>query len=436
MKTRAYVETDFPGNAVAVELLLFDFCGFFQSRVWMSTSSNQWYVEMSAGITLGPMPFAAVVKLAETSAIIRDDRVREESSRDWKSAHQVPGLFADKETSGSDSGVASLSGFEVAKHADESTTGKHVKPDELTPASAATDGVIRLDGFEVLFGESETTSADDVDDPASALLRAAASLKAAEPEPTHPGKVKPKIKVDGGQGGTSMPSSKLEIPDDVIPQLDIPAPAPLNVPSPEPVPSRTLDVPESSSISTEPETAEADAELDLAALVSAGVEDGAPPAPQISTAAPPQLKPTNQLKPPIQPWRPPTDRVKQLAIPGCLAFAAVIGVWSLLSLLTPDMEVATYDQYASIYQEYQTFAELPDSGNWSQFATRAKAELDETLPDLEAVAVPGERGKSLLLYAGRDLRTALELTPGAENSHAERLAGFFKQLNELHASGE
>ena len=405
----------------------------------MCTSSNQWYVEMSAGITLGPMPFAAVVELAETCAIIRDDRVREESSMDWKSAYHVPGLFSDAENSGTDSGVVSLPDCEVANYADESTTDRHVKFDEATPASAATDGVIRLDGFEVLLGESETTSADDVGDPASALLRAAASLETAEPP--LPRNVKPKNSVEGWPGGATKSSPKLDVPDDVISQLDIPAPTPLSIPSPEPAPSRTLDVPEKSPISTEPESTEADTRdarplPDLAALVSEAVEDGAAPAPQISTAAPPQLKPTNQLKPPIQPWRPPTDRVKQLAIPGCLAFAAVIGVWSLLSLLTPDMEVATYDQYASIYQEYQTFAELPDSSNWSQFATRAKAELDETLPDLEAVAVPGERGKSLLLYAVRDLRTALELTPGAENPHAERLAGFFEQLNELHASGE
>ena len=94
---------------------------------------------------------------------------------DWKSAYHVPGLFSDAENSGTDSGVVSLSDCEVANYADESTTGRHAKFDEATPASAATDGVIRLDGFEVLLGESETISADDVDDPASALLRAAAS---------------------------------------------------------------------------------------------------------------------------------------------------------------------------------------------------------------------------------------------------------------------
>jgi len=398
----------------------------------MCTSSNQWYVEMSAGITLGPMPFAAVVELAETSAIIRDDRVREESSMDWKSAYHVPGLFSDAENSGTDSGVVSLSDCDVANYADESTTGRHAKFDQATPASAATDGVIRLDGFEVLLGESETISADDVDDPASALLRAAASLKTAEPTPTHPEKVKSKTKVNGGQGGISKPSLRLEISDDVIPQLDIPAEAPLNVPSPEPAPSRTLDVPESSTIYTEPEADARDErpQLDLAALVSEGVKDEVAPTSPNSAAGPPQLNPT------IQPWRPPTNRLKLLIVRGCLALAAVIGAWLLFSPLRPDMEVATYHQYASIYQEYQTFAELSDSGSWSQFATRAKSELDESLPDLEAVSVPGEHSKSLLLYAGRDLRTALDLNLGVVNPHAERLAGFFEQLNELHASGE
>ena len=376
----------------------------------MSTSSNQWYVEMSAGITLGPMPFSAVVELAETSAIMRDDRVREGSSTEWKSAHQVPGLFTDEEKSGTSSGVASLSVFELTRHADKSTTDKHVKSDEPTTASAASDGVIRLDSFEVLLGESETTSADDVDDPASALLRAAASLKTAEPLPTHPGKPKPKTKVDGGQGGTSQPICKLEISDDVIPDSDIPASEQLNVPSLEPALSRTLDVPESSRIYTEPEVdiRNARPQLDLSALVSVDVKDEAAP----------------------------TNRLKLLTVQGGLALAAVVGAWLFFSLLTPDMEVATYYQYASIYQEYQTFAELPDSGSWSQFATRAKSELDESLPELEAVSVPGERSKSLLLYAGRDLRTALDLNPGVANPHAERLAGFFEQLNEQHASGE
>ena len=113
---------------------------------------------------------------------------------------------------------------------------------------------------------------------------------------------------------------------------------------------------------------------------------------------------------------------------------AVAGTWTLFTLLKPDMEVGTYDQYAAIYLEYQSLTESPDSGSWPEFTTRAKAELDKTLPNLEAAAVPGERSKSLLLYAGRDLRTTLDLTPEAINPHAERLAGFFKQLNELHGS--
>ncbi|MFT5323484.1 MAG: hypothetical protein ACI8P0_001333 [Planctomycetaceae bacterium] len=430
----------------------------------MSTSSNQWYVEMSAGITLGPMPFDAIVELAETSAIMRDDRVREESSKDWKSAHDVPGLFvdggsADLGSGDLSSGVVSLSGFEVAEPSTEPRTQEPLKSKEPATPPEATDGVVRLGKFRVLLGESETTTEND-DDPASALLRAASSLETVEPKPVPAKKVKPLGKKQPEQRETSKPDSSLEIPDDGIPALDIPAldipaldipaldipaldiPA-LDIPAEMPTggspaldpPSHPLDIPESQSVASqprpiEPDTREAPAPLDLAALINAGVEDGAPPthpAPAPAATPPP-------FKPPIKPWKPPVDQFKSLAVRGGLALAAVVVVWTLASLVMPDMEEATYDQYAAIYLEYQSLTETPDSGSWSEFATRAKAELDDSLPQLEAAAVPGERSKSLLLYAGRDLRTALNLTPGANNPHAKRLAGFFEQLNELHAS--
>jgi hypothetical protein len=399
----------------------------------MSTSSNQWYVEMSAGITLGPMPFDDVVELAETSAIMRGDRVREESSKEWKSAHEVPGLFADGGSNDSDSGVVSLSGFEVAQASTEARTQEPAKSEEPAPTPEVTDGVVRLGEFEVLLGVSET-AAENADDPASALLRAASSLETVEPTAVAPRKVEPVKKREPEQRAVAKPVPSLVSPDDGIPALDIPSEIP---PSSSPAlapPSHTLDLRETAAVAndartSEPDTREARAPLDLATLVSAGVEDGPAPAPPVPAAAPPPFKP------PFKPWRPPVKlRNKQLVVRGSFALAAVAGVWGLFSLLKSDMEVATYDQYAAIYLEYESLTESPDSGSWTEFATRAKAELDETLPQLEAVAVPGEHSKSLLLYAGRDLRTALDLTPEATNPHAERLAGFFEQLNALHAS--
>ncbi len=352
----------------------------------MSTSSNQWYVEMSAGITLGPMPFDDVVELAETSAIMRDDRVREESSKGWKSARDVAGLFRDGENLDSDTRAVSLPDCEVAETPIENTEDSSTVDEKLDGRTEHSDGVVRLDEFQVLLGESATT-ADHADDPAAALLHAAASLETVDPETP---------------------------------------------------PSSTHDVPDSSLVASEPETAETDSRearpsLEPAMLVNERnerVEDEPAPATQPPAAASPQSTPR------VQPWRPPVNRNRQLAVRGCLALAAVAGVWSLFSLLKPDIEAATYVQYAAIYQEYQTLVEVPDSGSWSEFATRARAELDETLPNLEAAAVPGERSKSLLLYAGRDLRTALDLPPGTTTPHAGRLAGFFEQLNELHASSE
>jgi hypothetical protein len=394
----------------------------------MSTPSNQWYVEMSAGITLGPMPFDAVAELAETSAIMRDDRVREESSKQWKSAHEVPGLFGDGGSQGSDSGVVSLSGFEVAETSPEARTQEPVKPEEAAATPEASDGVVKLGGFEVLLGESETAA----DDSESDLFRAAASLETVEPAAVPFRKVDPVTKKKSDHRESSEPVKNFEIPDDGIPALDIPSENPLsNAPLVDSA-SPTLDESDNSPVAVKPQTVEADARearapLDLAALVNDGVEDG--PAPPPAAAPPP-------LKPPIQPWRPPVNQNRQLVIRGCLVLAAVAAMWSLFSLLKPDMEVATYDQYAAIYLEYQTLTVSSDSGSWSEFATRARAELGETLPQLEAASVPGERRKSLLLYAGRDLRTALDLTPGTTNPDAKRLAGFFEQLKELHASNE
>ena len=420
----------------------------------MSSSSNQWYVEMSAGITLGPMPFDAVVELAETSAIMRGDRVREESSKEWKSAHEVPGLFDDGGSLGSDDGgsadlssvVVSLSGFEVADAPADATAQEPAKSEEPAPIPEATDGVVRLGEFRVLLGESETTA--DNDDPVPALLRAAASLETVEPTPELVKKVKPVDKDEPEQRKTSKPDASpdvpdIGIPDDHIPALDIPAEIPTGGPPALDPPSHTLDIPENQPVASqprpiEPDTREAPAPFDLATLVNAVVEDGAPPTPPVAAAPPPPfkvpIKKTRKLS--FDQWSLPIDQIKPLAIRGGIGLAAVVLVWTLFSLVTPDIEAATYDQYAAIYLEYQTQTESPDSGSWSEFAKRAKAELDETLPQLEAAAVPGERSKSLLLYAGRDLRTALDLTAGATNPHSERLAGIFEQLNELHASSQ
>ena len=416
----------------------------------MSTPSNQWYVEMSAGITLGPMPFDAVVELAETSAVMRNDRVREETTEEWKPASDVPGLFADEslsdsgsEDSRTESGreVVSLSGFASAETSTEATAKESARFNE--PVASAepeetetTDGVVRLGGFEVLLGESET-NATDADAPASALLQAVANLETVDPAEVPPKKIELESKPESDQHKESQPAFNLEIPDDAIPQLDMPgevstgqAQSPdeqAGIVTPPPGISQARQAESAEAEPEEVDTREETAPLDLAALMSEGIEDRTADPPPVAASAPPPFKP------PVQPWRPPNNRIRKLAIRGCLGVVAAVGVWSLFSLLKPDVEAATYEQYAAIYLEYQTLTESPGSGSWSEFTTRAKAELDDTLPQLEAAAVPGERSKSLLLYAGRDLRTAIELTPGTENPHAERLAVFFEQLNELHS---
>ena len=402
----------------------------------MSTPSNQWYVEMSAGITLGPMPFDAVVELAETSAIMRDDRIREESSKEWKSAHEMSGLFSGGPSVTSDSGAVSLAGFEVADTSPEKTKSEkathHSAADVPAADVEATEGVVRLDGFEVLLGETATPSRNAVE-PGFTLHNAAANLETAAFNPAPVEKAEPVSTKQPEPQAVSMPEPDVAVASDEIPELDVPAVPAINKPKRSVPESPPFDPGDTSPAVAENRPSEPDSRkvkplLDLAALVNAGVEEGAPP------ERPPAAAMAPSVQTPIQPWRPPVKVSRQLMFRVGYAAMALVGVYCLTWLLTPNIETATYDQYAAMYLEYQILTESPDSGSWSEFATRAKAELDESLPDLEAAAVPGERRKSLLLYAGRDLRTALELTPGTVNPHAERLAGFFEQLNELHAS--
>ncbi|NQV28403.1 MAG: DUF4339 domain-containing protein [Rhodopirellula sp.] len=401
----------------------------------MTESSKHWYVEMSAGITLGPMPFEAIVDLAETSALMRNDRVRKESSKTWRPAHEVPGLFLPVATVDR---VVSLSGFEVAETLVEARNQGPTTTEKPTACVDVTDGVVRLEGFEVLPGKAATT-ARTADDSELVLLSSTARRDTVAPSPklkvVPVEKVKPRPSKKSGQRQASKRSRNREIPRDEIPELDVPPVIPLDEVrhSAPPPPSfegsgtgsaapgqRTIEV-DSREVSSPP---------DLATLVNAGVEEEPPPSRSFSATVPPPIQKS------IHPWRLSVDRSRAILVRGGFAGLALAVVSSLLWLLKPDVEAATYDQYAAIYQEYQRLADSTDAGSWSEFSTRARGELDETLPQLEAAAVPGERSKSLLLYAGRDLRSAMELTPGATNPHAARLASFFQQLNELHSASE
>ena len=101
----------------------------------------------------------------------------------------------------------------------------------------------------------------------------------------------------------------------------------------------------------------------------------------------------------------------------------------------PRQRADIYANYLSIYRELQQRRETSeDYAAWTEFVSRAKTQLDATVPWLEENAKPGDRRKSLLLYAGRDLQELLELRRTSNSPHQKRLDVFFEQLQELYGS--
>lgn len=113
------------------------------------------------------------------------------------------------------------------------------------------------------------------------------------------------------------------------------------------------------------------------------------------------------------------------------ALIALVAAWWFWPRQRPDL----YANYVAIYKELQQRqADSQDQAGWLEFSARAKSQLDATIPWLEERAKPGDREKSLLLYAGRDLQELLDQPRNSKSLHQKRLAAFFDQLQEIYGS--
>lgn len=139
-------------------------------------------------------------------------------------------------------------------------------------------------------------------------------------------------------------------------------------------------------------------------------------------------------------WQPPKSKSSfslGRSLPSWQVFAAVAVVLVMLSAwwFWPRQRPDIYKSYTAIYQELLQRRETSENySEWTEFVAKAKVQLDETLPWLEAHSKPGDREKSLLLYVGRDLRDLLELPRTTRNPHQKRLDAFLDQLKELYGS--
>lgn len=166
-----------------------------------------------------------------------------------------------------------------------------------------------------------------------------------------------------------------------------------------------------------------------------------PPEPVLVAVLPPPTDRTTGWEPPVPVHRFPTARAfsprrslwKRL-LPVAVATAVVL-VLATVWWVWPRQRSDIYTRYVAIYKELQERRDkAQDQAGWNEFTNRAHSQLDEVLPWLEDNAKPGDREKSLLLYAGRDLQDLLDQPRDSQAIHQKRLNVFFEQLQELYGS--
>ena len=383
----------------------------------MSESSFEWFVQMAGGIVLGPMPRDDMTELAESGGLLPHDLVREGENGNWRPASDVSGLLAELDDD------SALLG-ESPEDADF----------ELQP------------GLQLL------------DDP---LNDDVLSQAEAAPEPV----------ADSPPGDVQLPDHLDLVPESVP---DKPPMRPPRMPSQSQASSTTASTQAARGSSSEPdpfsgEDLPDEPSFDLSLLAdvheSADSEDDEedsspyqlkadhPPADDMAHLRPIDRKTTTAPHPQGRPSAGDSPAVKTANkvagqvwsfMPSSLrrkAMFAVIGAVAIAVLklaapsLLPSDEPYIYESVASIHNEMLAFdAGEIDLSGWTEFSQSAGEELELNRPSLEENAVPGERGRSLLLYVTRDLQEMLKLPPGSERPHQQRVDGFFEQLEELYAS--
>ncbi len=357
----------------------------------MSSLPHHWFVQTDFGALLGPMPHDALAEMARTGALLVHDQVREGIDGEWRHASEVPGLFDEQTES-----LGLLS----------STLEDLFVPETCAPQKSA-----------VSRNTNRRSSAKlEENPPASELYEREFETDIPLIVPTAIATSSPVVESVRVQEPNSSPTTKIptrfesELVNDLVPLADPP-----NIREPEPV----LPTPSGWKVRVTPDPP--------------NIREPEPVLPAPSgwkarvTKAPRWQSMATRL---LRRWQ--SD--KQARLKGAIAvvvLVVLVGAWSFWPRRRPDI----YKSYVAIYQELQQRRDTTENyAAWTEFVTRAKTQLAETVPWLEQKAKPGDREKSLLLYAGRDLQELLELPRTSTSPHQKRLNAFFEQLQEMYGS--
>ncbi len=231
--------------------------------------------------------------------------------------------------------------------------------------------------------------------------------------------------------------STVEEMDDLDFDTDVRVIAPPKAPEPPPVVEQTevagVSVAPQTMITAEPELKLAtDPVLSSPPARSLELESTVNTAP--TWTAPVSAAPIQRRPAILAASHPISNRWRQRWLAVSVATAAVALMLLVTWWLWPRQRFDLYSDYVAIHKEWQQRREkTQDQAGWREFVVRAKAQLNESVPELEQTAIPGQRDKSLLLYVGRDLQEILDQPHGFESPHQERLDYFVEQLRELYA---
>lgn len=322
---------------------------------------KSWFVNTEFGVRLGPMPDDVLRELVRTGALLRADQVCEASENGWRSASEVPGLFA---ADSSPTTMTENADSEVGELAESVVATPEVGPIAAFPIVAE-----HLIPSEPSVKEAPTNAPPELDLISQWKLECSRATKQL--------------------GLVSLAAEVADSPveDDLAPELVA------ELLDDESEFSPTFVTP------THTTTPSSIQRLDL-------------------------LHQTNGIAAETQPSA-ETARQRwnrwQRSMPSWPVAAAIVVVMLATWWLWPRSHRGTYDRYVALWSEWKTRrSDLKDQRGWEQFVQHAEVELNDIVPRLEKSASSTDHEALLLLFIGRDCLQKMLNHPRAIGSRQER----------------